>query len=163
MHWSYIFLALTHWNIHNRHPLVIRRMRYEVFLHDQPCKSLICSKLDISIQVIALQLSCYCDVISNRLWRHQQNKDQASETRGQCVKIFVFIIIYVVVITCKKYDNVCTLVMNCFCAHLTAILCLFPSLLCKWESKHKNDPLVSVETVRHSSTYIILYILWVQN
>ena len=35
---------------------------------------------------------------------------------------------------------------------------LFPSLLHKSGNKHQNNPLVSVETVRHSSSYIILYI-----
>ena len=38
-------------------------------------------------------------------------------------------------------------------------LCLFPSLLRNSGNKHKNNPLVSAETVRHSSTYIILYVL----
>ena len=37
-------------------------------------------------------------------------------------------------------------------------LCLFPSLLRNSGNKHKNDPLVSPETVRHSGTYIILYV-----
>ena len=37
-------------------------------------------------------------------------------------------------------------------------LCLFPSLLCNSGNKHKNNPLVSTDTFRYSSTYIILYI-----
>ena len=37
-------------------------------------------------------------------------------------------------------------------------LYLFPSLLHNSGNKHNNNPLVSAETVRHSSTYIILYI-----
>ena len=32
---------------------------------------------------------------------------------------------------------------------------LFPSLLCNAGNKHQNNPLVSAETVRHSSTYIL--------
>ena len=35
---------------------------------------------------------------------------------------------------------------------------LFPSLLHNSGNKHQNNPLVSVEKVRHSSTYIILYL-----
>ena len=35
--------------------------------------------------------------------------------------------------------------------------CLFPSLLHNSGNKNQNNPLVSVETVRHSSAYIILY------
>ena len=35
----------------------------------------------------------------------------------------------------------------------------FPSLLLNSGNKHQNNPVVSAETVRHSSTYIILYIM----
>ena len=35
--------------------------------------------------------------------------------------------------------------------------CLFSSLLRNSGNKHKNNTLVSTETVRHESTYIILY------
>ena len=43
---------------------------------------------------------------------------------------------------------------------LTRVLfwCLFHSLLRNSGNKHQNNPLVSAETVRHSSAYIILYI-----
>ena len=45
---------------------------------------------------------------------------------------------------------------------LTQVLfwCLFPSLLRNSGDKHQKNPLVGVETVRHSSTYIILYIFY---
>ena len=46
---------------------------------------------------------------------------------------------------------------NRFCAHSSVIWCLFPSLLCNSGNK-QNNPLVSVETARHKSTYIILCI-----
>ena len=76
------------------------------FLHDWPWISpgikLISNELDIVIHVIASQLSRYRDVISSRLWCHQQNEDRASETREQCVKILVFIVIYGFVMSCKK-------------------------------------------------------------
>ena len=38
---------------------------------------------------------------------------------------------------------------------------LFPSLLRNAGNKHRNNPRVSAETVRHSSTYIIIYMLYV--
>ena len=38
-------------------------------------------------------------------------------------------------------------------------LCLFPSLLRNSGNKHKNTTLVSAETVRHESPYIILYVI----
>ena len=37
--------------------------------------------------------------------------------------------------------------------------CLFTSFVRNSGIKHQNDPLASAETVRHSSTYFILYIL----
>ena len=37
---------------------------------------------------------------------------------------------------------------------------LFPELQSNSEIKHQNNPLVSAETIRHSSTYIILYVIW---
>ena len=40
--------------------------------------------------------------------------------------------------------------------------CLFLELLRNSGNKHKNNPLVSAETVRHSTTYIILNLVeWV--
>ena len=68
------------------------------FLHDWPWISLwiksISYESDITIHVITSQLSGHCHVISNRLWRHQLNENQVIETRGLCVKLFVFIVIY---------------------------------------------------------------------
>ena len=95
------------------------------FLHDRPwippwIKS-ISNELDISIHLIASQFSGHCDVINNRLWRHQQNENRASETPGWCVKIIM---------------------LSSFTGN-----------------KHRNDTFVSIETVRHESTCIILYIL----
>ena len=49
--------------------------------------------------MIASQLSGHCDVIRNRLWRYQQNENRASETRGRCIKLVMFIVIYGFVIT----------------------------------------------------------------
>ena len=81
-------------------------LKFNHFLHDRPWISpwikSISNELDITIHVIASQLSRYCDVIINRLWRHQQNEDRASETRGRCVNIVVFIVIHGFVISCKK-------------------------------------------------------------
>ena len=132
-------------------PIVI--MIYVCFLHDRPWISPwmkpIYNELDITIHVIASQLPCDCGVISNRMWRYLQNEDRASETREWCVKIVVFVIIYGSVISCKKLDDVCTLVKKCFCAHSSVIYAFI---------KHKNNPLVSAETVRHTNTYTIIYL-----
>ena len=104
------------------------------FLHDRlwisPWMKSIFNELDITLHVIASQLSglCYCDVINNRLWRHQQNVNPVSEAWGRCVKVIVFIIIVIVVMSCKKWNNVCTLMTNCFCPHSSVIL-VFISLV----------------------------------
>ena len=128
-----------------------------VFLHDRPwippwIKS-ISNELDIIIHVIASQLSRYCDVISNRLWRNQQNEDRASETRGRCIKI---------VVSSSFMDSLCRVrnkIMFVLSWRTVSVLnrVLFLCLLRNSGNKHKNNPLVSAETVRHSSTYIIFY------
>ena len=38
---------------------------------------------------IIKSISNQCDVISNRLWRHQQNVNRAGETRVRCMKSFL--------------------------------------------------------------------------
>ena len=83
----------------------IKIMHY-CFLHDRlwtlPWIKSIYNELDITIHVTASQFSGHCDVINDRLWRHQQNENQASETQGQCVKIVIFIVIYGFILSCKK-------------------------------------------------------------
>ena len=76
------------------------------FLHNRPwiwlwVKS-ISNDLYITIQTIASQLSGHCDVISNRLWCHQQNENRVSETLGRFVRIVVFIAMYGFVMSRKK-------------------------------------------------------------
>ena len=135
------------------------RMTNSIFLHARTRKSSwiksISNELDITIHVIALQLSGHCDVINNRLWRHQQIENRAIETRGAYVKRVVFIVIYGSVMSCK---NTWTLVTNCFCAHSSVILAFISLVSRNSRNKHQNNPLESAETVRLSSTYIILYL-----
>ena len=92
----------------------MRRLWDRLFLHDRPWISpwikWISNELDITCHVFASQLSGHCDVITNRLWHHQQNVRRASKTRGWCVKILVFSVIYGFLMLCKKWNNVCTLV-----------------------------------------------------
>ena len=116
------------------------------------------SELDITIHVIVSQLSGNCDVINNRLWRDQQNVNLASEARGRCMKIVVFIVILSSL--CRVRNEIMYVLEWRTISALTRVLfwCLFPSLLRNSGNKHQNNPLVSAETVRHSSTHIILYI-----
>ena len=102
----------------------------------------ISNELDITCNVIAPQLSAHCDVISNRLWRHQQNVKQTSKTRAQWVKIVEFIVIYGFAVSCKKENNVCTLVTNYFWAHSSINLVFIA---------HKQFP----TRVVHYSTWLI--------
>ena len=64
--------------------------------------------------------------------------------------------------SCKKWNNVCTLVTNCSGANSRVILVYIPPVASQLGNKHQNNPPVSAETVCHSSTYIILYI-WRDN
>ena len=107
----------------------------------------------------ASQLSGHCDVISNLLWHNQENENQASETRGRSVKLVVFIVIYDS-LYCVRNKMMYVLSWRTISA-LTRVLFwyLFPSLLRNSGNKHQNNPLVSAETIHHSSTYIILYLL----
>ena len=106
----------------------------------------------------ASQLSGHCDVISNRLWRHQQNENWASETRGRCVNIVC--LSSFMHSLCRVRNKILHVLSWRTVSSLTRVLfwCLFPSLLRNSGNKHQNNTLVSAETVRHSSTYIILYI-----
>ena len=102
--------------------------------------------------MIASQLSGHCDIISNRLWHHQQNENKASKTLGWYVKVVILLsfmnslwyvrnkMMYVL-----SWQNVSALTRVLF-------------WLCSSVYKHQNNPLESSETVRHSSTYIVLYI-----
>ena len=138
----------------------IYQNRHASFLHDRPwilpwIKS-ISNELGIAIHMIASQLSGHCHVIGNQLWRHQQNENCVSEIRERCIEI---------VISSSFMDSLCH-VRNKIMYVLSwrtvsaltrgLFLCLFPSLLRNSGNKHKNNPLVSAETFRHSSTYIIL-------
>ena len=128
-----------------------------MFLHDQPWISpwikSISNELDITIHVIAFQLSGHCDVINNRLWRHQQNENRASETRWWCVKIVVCIVIYLDSLRRVRNKLMYVLPWRTVSA-LTRVL-----FRCLFYNKHQNNPLASAGSVRHSSIYIILDIL----
>ena len=133
------------------------------FLHDQPWISLwikwISKELDITIHMITSQLSGYCDVINNQLWRHQQNINPASEAQGWCVKIVVFIIILLSLWHVRNEIMYVLSWQTVFALTWVLFWCLFPLLLRNLGNKHQNNPLISTETVRHSSAYIILYSL----
>ena len=85
--------------------------------------------------MITSQLSRYCDVISNRLWRHQQNEDRGSETQGRCVKIVVLASFMDTLCRVRKKNNVCTRVTNCFRAHASVTSVYFQRCSCeRWNS-----------------------------
>ena len=69
----------------------------------------------------------------------------------RCTWRFKFFVVYI-------ENNVYTLVINCFCPHRVLFWYSFPSLLRNSGNKNQNNPLMSVETVRHQSTYIILFL-----
>ena len=53
-----------------------------------PWIKLIFSELDITLHVLASQLTGHCDVIGNLLWRHQQNVNRTIHTRGDMLSSF---------------------------------------------------------------------------
>ena len=109
-----------------------------VYLHDGPWLSPRYRRE--WIHVIASQLSRYWDFISNRLWLHQQKEDRASETRGRCKKIVVFIVFHEFVLSCKQWNNICTLVTNGFCAHSSVIFVTrVHTLFSIYLIKHRNN------------------------
>ena len=107
--------------------------------------------------MIALQSSGHCDVINNRLWRHQQNENGVSDTVTMCK---IIVLSSFMDLLCHVRNKIMHVLSWRTVSALTQVLflCLFPSLLRNLGNKHKNNTLVSAETVRHSSTYIILYI-----
>ena len=107
--------------------------------------------------MIASQLHGYCDVINKRLWHHQQKVHQASEARRRSVKIVV--LSSFLSSLCRVRNKIMYALSWRTIAALIRVLfwCLFPPLLRNSGNKHQNSPLVSPETVRHSSAYIILY------
>ena len=76
-----------------------------------------------------------------QLWRHQQNENRASETGGRCINVVGFIVIYGFVMSCKKLNDVCTIVTNCFGAH-SRVIFVFISIVAaqigKWTPKEPS-------------------------
>ena len=135
----------------------------EYFLHDRPWISpwikSISNELDITCHVFASQLSGHCDVIANRLWRHQQNVLRASETRGWCVKILVL---------GSFMDSLCRVRNKMMYVLLWrtvsgSLECYFgvyyPRCFTTREINAKITLSWALKT-RHSSTYIILYVFY---
>ena len=120
---------------------------YVAFLHDRPWTSpwikTISNELDITCHVFASHLSGHCDVIANRLWRHQQNVKRPSETRRWCVKILV--LASFMDSLCRVRNKIMYVLLWRTVYALTRVLfsCLFPSLLHNSGNKHQNNTLVS--------------------
>ena len=133
------------------------------YLHNRPWISpwikSISNELDITIHVIASQFSGHCDIINNQLWCHLQNENRANETQGRCVKI-MFLSSFMDSV-CRIRNKIMYVILWLTVFALTRVLFwyLFPSLLRNSGNKHQNNRLVNAETVRHSSAYIILYLL----
>ena len=88
--------------------------------------------------MIVSQLSGHCDVISNRLWRHQQNEIRAGGTRERCVTIAV--LLSFMDSLCRVRNEMMYVLSWQTVSALTPVLlwCLFYSLLCNTGNKHQN-------------------------
>ena len=121
-----------------------------VFLHDRPW-------ISPWIKTISNELDITCHVTMVwSLWRHRQSivtssaesVKRASETRGWCVKILVLT---------SFLDSLCR-VRNKTMYVLLWWTVYALTRVSNSGNKHQNKPLVTAKTVRHASTYIILYI-----
>ena len=107
----------------------------------------ISNELDINFDVIASQLSRYCDVINKRLWRYHQDEDRASEIKIVVLSLFMDSL-------CRVRNKIIYALSWRTVSALTRVffLCSFPEL------RSNDSPLVSAETVYHSHKYIIIYL-----
>ena len=141
--WVWILLSQRHFqNVFHSYPVYLGSWI-------SPWMKSISNELDITIHVIASQLSDHCDVISDRLWHHQKNGNRAGETRGRYVKI---------VVSSSFMDSLCHVRNKALYILLWRTVSVLTRVLVASQlGKYtKVTPLVSTETVRHSSTYIIL-------
>ena len=76
---------------------------------------------------ICIVTKSYCNDLCNWLW-HQHYVNRASDTQSWCVRIVFLIIIYGFSILCKKLSNICIVMTNTLCTHLSVIL-VFISLV----------------------------------
>ena len=87
------------------------------------------------------------NALRNRLWCHHKNVTRASETRNWCVKFLCLIVIYGLIMPCKKWNNVHvrTVVANCLYAYSSVILVFL---------SHSREP------IKSSPPKAIRYSLW---
>ena len=80
----------------------------KTFLHERlwlsPWIKSISNELDINCHVFASQLSGHCDVIANRLWRHQQNVKRARHITGIMCEDPPLSVIYGFVLPCATRE-----------------------------------------------------------
>ena len=99
-----------------------------------------------------------CDIISNRLWCHQENVNWLCEMQGRYVKHIVFIVIYGFIMS-YEYEMIYVLSWQIVSAFMRGLFwSLFPPSLHNSRNKDQNNPLMSTETVHHLSPFIILYV-----
>ena len=80
-------------------------------------------------------------------------------TPGWCVKIVAYIVIFAFIMPFVRNKKCMYSRGELFLCSLEFYFGVYPpSLLRNSGNKHQNNPLLSVETVRHLSTYIILYV-----
>ena len=98
------------------------------FLHDRPWISpwikSISNELYITCHVFASQLSGHCDVIANRLWRHQQNVKRARHGTG----IMLLILALFMDPLCRVRNKIMYVLLRRTVYAFTRVLfwCLFP-------------------------------------
>ena len=100
----------------------------------------ISNQLYITFNAIASQLSGHCGVISNLLWRHQQNVNRASGTLRRFIVIYGFFISY------KKWKKRMYCRGELFMRSLECHFGVYFPRCCATRNsgnKHQNNPLMS--------------------
>ena len=139
---------------------------WEWVILTRPAVNIAVNKIDILR--VRYHYSRYCVTIVWPLWRHQQSIVTSSAQRkpgerrrhGDDVSLSSFLSSFMDSLCRVRNKTMYVLSRRTISAHTRVLFWnLFPSLLRNPGNKHQNNPLMSTETVCHSSAYIILYVI----
>ena len=127
--WYKLFVRSSSWfqNIRFKYVLFLILQRL-CFWHDRKCVSLllklIYTELDIAFCTCITIVGSH--VTSSAIVSDVISRTQTEQVRhGSMCEDRRFSVIYGFIMSCKKQNNLCSLVTNSSCAHLSVIWCLF--------------------------------------
>ena len=104
------------------------RPSYRYFLHD--ClwiSTWIKLKVRYHLSSAFVTIAKSHQVPHNKSWSHHQHPNRPSGVQCQCVKIVFLTVIYGLIISRKKWNNVCTIIIDCLCIHSMVIIVMMTS------------------------------------